>query len=221
MVKGCLAFTNLTMNLRAFILDNLTLAPAPAVPEIRLYRAHPASGLSRLDKGDAAAPYWAYGWAGGTVLARHVLDHPETVAGRRVLDLGCGSGLVAIAAARAGARHVTATDLDPHALAATQINAEANDVTVEVASDVATSPDVDIVLAGDVFYTDDVAARSLAFLDACAAAGIHVLVGDPGRTFLPFDRLERIAEYAVPDFGQGEPAKAWVFAFGDQGAPFA
>lgn len=206
------------MDIRAFILDNLTLAPAPAVPEVSLYRAHPASGLSRLDAGGGTPPYWAYGWAGGTVLARHILDHPRTMAGRRVLDLGCGSGIVAIAAAKAGAISILATDIDPHALVAAELNAQANGAAIDIAAEVPALPDVDIVLAGDVFYNEDVAARSLAFLDACVMAGIDILVGDPGRTFLPRDRLTRIAGYDVPDFGQSSLVRAGVFAFGDQGA---
>src|SRR5262245_10976783 len=102
-----------------FIRQNLHLQPVPSVPEIRIYTAHPASGLRRLlDEGEGgAAPYWAYPWAGGAALARFLLDRPETVAGRRVLDLGAGSGLVGIAAAKAGAREVIAAEIDPHGIA--------------------------------------------------------------------------------------------------------
>src|SRR5690349_7151761 len=115
-------------NARDFIRANLRLEPAPGLPEILLYRAHAQSGLSRIAGG--APPYWAHTWAGGTALARHILDHPDTVQGRNVLDLGTGAGLVAIAAARAGAASVTAADIDPNAIAATKLNAEANGVSI-------------------------------------------------------------------------------------------
>ncbi len=207
------------MSSRAFILENLRLEPAPALPEIRLYRAHPGSGLRRLVGEDGPPPYWAYGWAGGTMLARHILDHPETVRGRRVLDIGCGSGVVAIAAALAASASVTAADSDPHALAATKLNAEANGVTVTITeSDLSAVPDVDLILGGDVFYSAEVAGRMTVLFGRCVAAGIDVLIGDPYRAFLPLERLRLVAESRVPDFGQGERARAGVFAFGDQGA---
>ncbi|MEI9905194.1 MAG: 50S ribosomal protein L11 methyltransferase [Asticcacaulis sp.] len=196
-----------------FIQRNLHLSPMPAVPEIRLFRAHPASGLSRLVGEDGPSPYWAYGWAGGTVLARYVLDHPQSVRGQKALDLGSGSGVVAIAAAMAGASMVLAADIDPLALTASRLNAEANGVVVEVVELVSSPPEVDIVLAGDVFYAEDVAARSLAFLDMCLVAGIEVLVGDPGRAFLPLHRLEVVATYEVPDFGSAELGPAAVYKF--------
>ncbi|MEI9903132.1 MAG: 50S ribosomal protein L11 methyltransferase [Asticcacaulis sp.] len=163
---------------------------------------------------DGPPPYWAYGWAGGTVLARHILDHPETVRGRRVLDIGCGSGVVAIAAALSGAGSVTACDSDDCALEATRLNAEANRVTITVKeSDLSAMPDVDLVVGGDVFYSAEVAGRMTAFFERCVAAGIKVLIGDPYRVFLPPGRLRRIAEDKVPDFGQGGLARAGVFAF--------
>ena len=117
--------------LRAFIRDNLPVTPVPGVPEIRLHKAVPTSGLNRLarDGGDAfGSPYWAYLWAGGLALARHVLDHPEIVAGKKVIDLGAGGGLVGIAAAKAGAAAVTAADIDPYACAALPLNAAINHV---------------------------------------------------------------------------------------------
>lgn len=194
---------------QCFIRANLKLAPVPAIPEIRLYTAHPASGLWRLagpEPGEAeqASPYWAYHWAGGAVLARHFLDHPETVAGRRVLDLGAGSGIVGIAAAKAGASEVIAAEIDPHAFAAIDLNAAANDVAVKVIGYDLTAgpvPAVDVVAVGDLFYDGDIARRVTAFLDRCIAAGIQVLVGDPGRAYLPRARLRLLAEYPVPDFG--------------------
>lgn len=197
----------------AFIRANLRLAPVPLLPEIRLYTAHSGSRISRLP----ATPYWAYPWAGGLALARHLAERPETVAGRRVLDLGAGSGLVGIAAARAGAAKVSACEVDRHALAAIGLNASANSVaitplTLDISGD---PPDVDVVLAGDVFYAPDVAASMIAFLGRCRQARRRVLVGDPGRVDLPVGRIEAIAEYPVRDFGLGESQAGIgrVFAF--------
>lgn len=203
-----------------FIKANMRLVPVPSLPEIRLYTAHPGSRLRRLvgphDEDDAdedmpepQPPYWAYAWAGGAVLARHILDHPTTVAGRRVLDLGAGSGLVGIAAARAGAREVIAAEIDRNGVAALGLNAAANGVAIRAIADDITRgspPVVDVVLAGDVFYGQDVAQRMVPFLDRCLAAGIEVLVGDPGRVYLPRSRLRLLAEYKVPDFGEAKDA---------------
>jgi predicted nicotinamide N-methyase len=188
--------------------------PVPSVPEIRLHAAHQATGLWRLaaaaaDDADPPPPYWAFPWAGGLALARHLLDRKETAAGRRVLDLGAGSGLVAIAAAKAGAAEVAAADIDAFARAAIAENAAANGVTVTVvAGDLTVGPPpvVDLVLVGDLFYEAVLAARVAAFLDRAAAAGIAVLVGDPGRAHLPRERLRRLAEYRVPDVGEVEAA---------------
>ena len=202
----------------AFIAANLPLAPLASLPAIRLHRAWPASGLSRLLGEHGASPYWAYAWGGGLALAAHVLARPETVAGKRVLDLGAGSGLVAIAAMLAGASEVIAADIDPNAMAAIALNARANGVAVTpLLADLmgGPPPDVDIVLAGDVFYAPDVAVRSAAFLARCRAAGLEVLVGDPGRKDLPLDRLTRLASYPVSDFADrpGEATGAAVYAF--------
>jgi len=182
------------------------LAPSPAAPEIMLYTTHSRSGLWRLDGNneDAPPPYWAYHWAGGNVLARHLSTCPETVRGRHVLDLGSGSGLVGIAAAKAGAGKVMAADIDPYAIAALGLNALANDVTITaICADLTTgpAPDVDMILVGDLFYAPELANGVTAFLDRCITAGIEVLIGDPGRDFLPHPHLHRIAEYPVPDFG--------------------
>lgn len=191
-----------------FIRENLRLEPARSLSGIRLYAAHAASRLDRLSGGRevAPAPYWAYPWAGGLALARHILDHPETVAGRRVLDLGCGSGVVAIAAARCGASAVRAVDVDPHAVAAARLNAQANGVTLErLCADIVdgAAPEAEVILGGDVFYDRALAERMLPFLRRCRDGGAEVLIGDPGRTPLPRARLEPIAEYAVADFGSG------------------
>lgn len=210
-----------------FIRDNLRIAPIQSLPEIRLHMATPASGLWRLSGrgGAAVPPYWAYPWAGGLALARHILDHPEIVAGRRVLDLGAGSGLVGIAAVKAGAAKVLAAETDSHARIAIGLNAAENGAAVELFEGDALAgalPAADIVLAGDVFYDKDVAARMLVFLDRCLAAGIAVLVGDPGRAPLPRDRLRALAEYAVADVGDGAArTPAWVFVLEPATGPTA
>lgn len=184
------------------------LLAVPSLPEIHLYTAHPASGLRRL-AGKGGAPYWAYQWAGGIALARHVLDRPETVRGRRVLDLGAGSGIVGIAAAKSGSAEVLAAEVDRNAVAALRLNAEANGVAVVIVEDDLTlgpAPDVDVVLVGDLFYARGLADRVLGFLERCATAGSMVLIGDPGRKFLPRERLELVAEYAAPDVGESKGA---------------
>lgn len=171
--------------------------------------------LAKADP-DFGSPYWARPWGGGLALARHVLDHPEIVAGRRVLDLGAGSGLVAIAAALAGASDVRAADVDPYALAATRLNADANGVAVAtVLGDLTTGdvPDDHLILVGDLFYDQDLATRVMDFLERCCAVGIAVLIGDPWRVFLPASRLALVAEYQVADFGDpdGASRRAGVF----------
>jgi len=189
-----------------FIRANTAIHAVPHAPEIRLHLADEAMDLWQKTEDDLQAiglppPFWAFAWAGGQALARYVLDHPEVVAGRRVLDFATGSGLVAIAAARAGASHVTGSDIDPFALAATDLNAALNAVRVETTgADLLASPppDVDVVLTGDVFYEAPMATRVLAWLDAAQTRGIDVLVGDPGRTYLPKDRLAHLATYDVP-----------------------
>jgi predicted nicotinamide N-methyase len=212
-----------------FIRANMRLVAVPSLPEIRLYTPHPASGLGRLldpqdtdddtepdDGAEPRPPYWAYAWAGGTVLARYVLDHPQTVAGRRVLDLGAGSGLVGIAAAKAGARTVIAAEIDCNGAAAIGLNAAANGVKITViGKDITLDPPpaVDLVLAGDVFYDPEVARWMTPFLDRCLAAGIEVLVGDPCRKDLPRSRLLLLAEYEMPDFGGAKGVASGVFSF--------
>jgi predicted nicotinamide N-methyase len=173
---------------------------------------------------DVATPYWAYHWGGGLALARHILNHPEQVTGRTILDLGAGSGIVAIAAAKAGAKNVIAADIDRYAIAATGLNAAANGVAVTTFFGDLTfgvPPAVDVVLVGDLFYEGDLAERVTAFLDRCLAAKIEVLVGDPRRAFLPRTRLQFLAEYPGPDFGQAsrdEQTRNAVFSFGPEPA---
>jgi predicted nicotinamide N-methyase len=214
-----------------FIQDHMRLAPAPGAPEIHLYAAHPASGLWRLvgrrGEGDDPPPYWAYHWAGGTALARHILDRPETVAGLSVLDLGAGSGIVAIAAAKAGARAVLAADIDGNAIAAIGLNAAANNVALSaIAGDLtaAAPPAIDLITVGDLFYERELAIRVTAFLDLCLAAGVKILIGDPYRAYLPLQRLHLLAEYAVADFGDSRDCAvkpSGVFAFEPQDASSA
>lgn len=221
-----------------FIKANMRIAPVRALPEIRLYAAHPASGLWRLthqegqtaepeeegteadeDGPEPQPPYWAYAWAGGAALARYILDRPESVAGLRVLDLGAGSGLVGIAAAKAGAREVLASEIDRNGVAALGLNAAANGVAITVVGQDITAgppPPVDVVAAGDLFYGQDLADRVIPFLDRCLAARINVLIGDPGRAHLPRSRLRLLAEYRVPDVGEAKGAAmkpSSVFSF--------
>ncbi len=195
----------------AFIRANTTLAAPPLLPEIRVYRARDAIELWERTEQQAAAPgaaepelpppFWAFPWAGGQALARYLLDHPDQVRGRTVLDLAAGSGLVAIAAARAGAAAVRAVETDPLAITAIRLNAAVNRVRVDAAlGDLLDGavPAVGLLLAGDVFYERDFAARLLPWLARARAAGTEVLVGDPGRAYLPRDRCIEVAAYEVP-----------------------
>lgn len=183
-----------------FVLTHTRPTPVPLVPEVTLHSADEVIDLwERTHR--LVPPFWAFPWAGGQALARYVLDHPGIVTGRRVLDLAAGSGLVAIAAALAGARAVTANDIDPLSATAITLNTRANDVEVTIAlGDLldGDSDDFDVVLAGDVFYDRDMAARVLPFLTAAAARGAAVLVGDPQRAHLPRGRFTALAIYDVP-----------------------
>ena len=187
-----------------FVRANTRLAPVPFLPELLLYQAEePIELWERTEAAGAEQPppFWAFAWAGGQALARHVLDEPELVSGRAVLDLATGSGLVAVAAARAGARIVTANDIDPLSLAAAEANAEANGVPVRlVEGDLLGGgyPEADVILAGDVFYSREMTGRVLPFLRRAAGRGALVLVGDPGRAYLPTDGMVRRATYEVP-----------------------
>jgi predicted nicotinamide N-methyase len=184
----------------------LTWAVVPFVPEVTLLTADQPWELWDASGRDAP-PFWAFPWAGGQGLARYVLDNPGMVRGRRVLDVASGSGLVAIAAARAGAASVTASDIDPDAVAVIGENAAANTATVLAASldmsragnlDFGGTAGADVVLAADVFYQRELAAVALAFLRRAAAAGARVLCADPGRAFVPRDCLQEVASYDVP-----------------------
>ena len=196
-------------DIRAFIRERLPLACAPTLPQIQIHQATPKSGLGRIS--DEGSPYWAYAWPGGLALAHHLIANPHLAAGRSVLDLGTGSGLVAIAAAKAGAREVMAVDIDPRAVIATELNAEANAVSLTIlCADILDDEpmDVDLVTVGDLFYDQMTAERTLACLRRYQAKGIEILIGDPGRAFLPTSELTLIASYLVPDFAEpGAAAK--------------
>lgn len=180
------------------------LAP-PLVPEITLHLAEESLPIwqrteEELGEIGLPPPFWAFAWAGGQALARYVLDHPETVRGKRVLDFAAGSGLVGIAAVKAGAVHVACADIDRFAHAAIAANAALNGAAVDVlTSDViGTEGGWDVVLAGDIAYERDLATRVFTWLEALAAGGVEVWIGDPGRSYLPRERLEKMADYAVP-----------------------
>ena len=192
---------------RAFILETTRLQSPPHTPEIVLHLADEVTPLWRLTEealGElgVAPPFWAFAWAGGQALARYVLDHPRIVAGRRVLDFATGSGLVAIAAMKAGAAGARACDIDGFCAGAVALNAEANGVEVAfTCADLLDAPppaDLDVILAGDICYERPVAERVEAWLRTAQAGGVDVLIGDPGRTYLPQTRLRRLAEYQVP-----------------------
>ena len=195
----------------AFILANTAVSCPPHVPEIRLRLASEAHEIWLKSEAELEAiglppPFWAFAWAGGQGLARFLLDHREWVKGRAVLDFASGSGLVAIAAAMAGATAVTAADIDPFAAAALDLNLALNFGDTAGAAkvrflggDLVGRPvAADLVLAGDVFYDREMAESLIPWFDRLAAGGTSVLVGDPGRAYLPRERLERLVEYSVP-----------------------
>jgi predicted nicotinamide N-methyase len=191
-----------------FIRANTRLLPVALVPEISLHLAAESLPIwqkteEELGQMNVPPPYWAFAWAGGQALARYLIDNATVVAGRRVLDLGAGSGLSGIAAMRAGAAHVLAADIDALALAAIRINAAANSVGIETtAEDLLHAPDAaagfDVVLVGDLFYERALAERMLAFIEAARAKGAEIFVGDPRRSYFPADRFRQVAEYRVP-----------------------
>ncbi len=196
----------------AFVLANSTLRPVPLVPEIRLHLADDAFRVWEATEGDGRAeqppPFWAFAWPGGQALARYVIDNPDLVAGRSVLDLGAGSGIAGIAAALAGARTVLASDLDPFATAAIALNAAANNVLVDVTGDVldGAGEDADVILAADVWYERTLADRALRLLRRARDRDARVLVGDIGRAFLPRPMLHELAAYDVPVLADLEDA---------------
>ena len=190
----------------AFIRSNTALCPVPLVPEIALHLAHESVPLwqkteDELGEIGLPPPFWAFAWAGGQALARYVLDHPEQVAGKRVIDLASGSGLVGIAAMKAGAETVLAADIDAFSVAAIALNAGINGVAMNATADDLLSqpaPGCDVILVGDLFYEQGLAMRVFAWVSAAKAKGVLVLIGDPGRSYLPKDKLVAVAHYSVP-----------------------
>ena len=190
----------------AFILANTRLQPVPHAPEISLWLADEVTPLWRLTEEELGEiglppPFWAFAWAGGQGLARWLLDHPAEVAGKRVLDFAAGSGLVGVAAMKAGASSALCADIDPFCAAAVALNADANRVRLDfTAADLldAPPPEVDVICAGDVCYEKPMTDRVLAWLARSRANGTRVLIGDPGRTYFPREGLEFLAEYRVP-----------------------
>jgi predicted nicotinamide N-methyase len=190
----------------AFIRANTALVSPPLLPELKLHLATELTPLwlateTTLAQSGLPPPYWAFAWVGGQALARHLLDHPALARGRRLLDFAAGSGVAGIAAAKAGAASVAASELDPLALAALALNAQANDVTLDLlAEDVMEGGDRgwDLVLAGDVCYERPMAERAAAWLGHLAAGGVEVLLADPGRAYLPKSGLVELARYMVP-----------------------
>lgn len=187
-----------------FIRSRTAVEPVPLVPEVVLHQATEMTELWRATAADLSgwddSPFWAFPWAGGQALARHLLDHPELVAGRRVADFGTGSGLVAIAAALAGASAVTAFDVDPFCEAAVRLNASRNGVQVsfEPRSPLEGPLDAEVLLAGDVFYERELSRRFLAWGRALAGRGVLVLAGDPGRLYSPQEGASDRGAYEVP-----------------------
>jgi predicted nicotinamide N-methyase len=203
----------------AFIRANTKLLAPPLVPEIRLHLAEESLPIwqkteEELGQMNVPPPYWAFAWAGGQALARYLLDNAALVAGKRVLDLGSGSGLTAIASRMGGAASVLAADIDKFALAAVHLNAEANGVSVETTADDLLCPagagqespaggghdsvPADVILVGDLFYERELADRVLAYIEAAAKGGALVLIGDPKRSYFPAGKFTLAAEYQVP-----------------------
>ncbi len=207
----------------AFIREQTRLLPVPHTPEISLHVADVATDLwskteEELGEIGLPPPFWAFAWAGGQALARYILDNPESVRGRRVLDFAAGSGLVGIAAAKAEAAEVTCVDIDDFAVSAMALNARANHVslTAQLGDIVGQDGGWEVVLAGDVSYERDMAARVTDWLEGLARRGALVLMGDPGRSYLARERLEPIAEYRVPvtrDLEDAEVKKTSVWRF--------
>jgi predicted nicotinamide N-methyase len=201
---GCVTIP--TLNPTTFISANTTILPVPLVPEIHLHLAHEAVPLwqkteEELGEIGLPPPFWAFAWAGGQALARFVIDHPATVRHKRVLDLASGSGLVAIAAMKAGAASVLAADIDRFAMAAIELNARENAVQVLATAENLlghAAPPVDVILVGDIFYEKSLAETVFAWLDAAKTSGMDVWIGDPGRSYLPKEKLVKRAEYNVP-----------------------
>lgn len=191
---------------RAFILENTRLQSPPHTPELTLHLADEITPIWRMTEEALAEiglppPFWAFAWAGGQAVARYVLDNPDLVAGKRVIDFASGSGMVGIAAMKAGASHALAADIDSFCEAALSLNAQANGVSLDFTdADLlnAPAPAADVILAGDICYEKPMAEKALAWLSAARDRGAKVLIGDPGRSYFPREGLIKLAEYQVP-----------------------
>ncbi|MFC3078982.1 class I SAM-dependent methyltransferase [Phenylobacterium terrae] len=192
---------------RAFILENTTLQAPPHTPELTLHLADEITPIWRmteeaLETLGLPPPFWAFAWAGGQALARYVLDNPQIVAGKRVIDFASGSGIVGVAAAKAGAAEVLCADIDAFCGAAAHLNAAANGVALKTTEqnllDRPPPPQAEVILAGDICYEAPLAGQVMDWLTAAKAAGALVLVGDPGRSYFPGERLTKLIEYQVP-----------------------
>lgn len=189
----------------AFILENTRPQHPPHTPELTLRLADEITPIWKMTEEALAEiglppPFWAFAWAGGQALARYILDHPQVVAGKRVIDFASGSGIVGIAAMKAGATEVLAADIDGFCGAALALNAGANGVAVSFTDlDLldAPAPEADVILAGDICYEKPLADRVMAWLKAAQDAGAYVLIGDPGRSYFPREGLTKLAEYQV------------------------
>lgn len=207
-----------------FILDNTSIMTPPHVPEIRLHLADEAHELwlkteEELQEIGLPPPFWAFAWAGGQGLARYLLDHPGSIAGKRVIDFATGSGLVAIAAKRAGALSVRATDIDPWTETAVKLNSQLNNAELDFSSDdvIGSKIDADVLLAGDVFYDKSFADRLIPWFESLVRSGTMVIVGDPGRSYCPRERMQALATYEVPVTRALEDAEVkkttvWLFS---------
>lgn len=209
----------------AFIRDNTRLQAPPHAPELVLHLADEITPIWKLTEEALSEiglppPFWAFAWAGGQAVARYVLDNPDIVAGKRVVDFASGSGMVAIAAMRAGAARALAADIDVFCEAAVALNAAANGVAVSFTDldllDAPAPADADVILAGDICYEKPLAERVITWLTAAKAAGKTVLIGDPGRTYFPKSGLTLLAEYQVPTTRELEDmevkrTRVWTF----------
>lgn len=187
-----------------FIRAHTSLHEPPLVPELRLHLATESDAIwqmteEELEASGLPAPFWAFAWAGGQALSRYILDHPTLTRGKRVLDFGSGSGIVGLAALKAGALHVTAADIDPFAAAAALLNASANHVSLDATTNnlIGVDGDWDAVFVGDMCYEQPLAGEIEAWLRTLHAQGTAILIGDPGRTYLPKQGLEKLISYAV------------------------
>ncbi|MED5464315.1 MAG: 50S ribosomal protein L11 methyltransferase [Myxococcota bacterium] len=207
---------------RDVILNNTEVVRPALLPEMRLRLTTRRCPLWRMradefESSGLGEPYWAFAWAGGQGMARFILDHPELVMGKRVLDIATGSGLIAIAAAMAGAAHVSANDIDPFCREATALNSALNQVTLSFDPEDRVGeplPGVDVVVAGDICYEEPLSARISAWFHQLARGGVEVYVGDPGRATLKREGLEQVARYRphdVQDHDDGDVRRARVF----------